>query len=400
MDRARSPKARRVSSIVIFCKAAPQPMGARFLHTADWQLGKRFRFVPGDAGAMLREQRLKTIERIGRIAVEQSVDFCCVAGDIFEMNTVEDTTLRRTLHILAGIDVPWLLLPGNHDPALAESVWTRMERIGVPANVHLLTTFEPFLLEQLRIAVLPAPLRARHESRDVTAAFNTMQTPEGWIRIGLGHGSVEHRLPDGAETHNPISDQRADEAQLDFLALGDWHGAMQIAPRTWYAGTPEPDRFRDNEPGQVLLVDIEHAGAQPVIYPMPVGFYSWHKISHDLRHPKDVDALEVTLGQLGPDPDRCVVSLTLTGTVDLSERARLEELLQAWNARCCYLTVTDNDLHLSADDEALDDIGRSGFVKSAIAELRAIADDPTHADHPHAMDALQLLYAEYRRSLT
>lgn len=49
-------------------------MTVKLLHTADWQIGKGFANFEGDAGALLRTQRLKTVERIARIANEQQAD--------------------------------------------------------------------------------------------------------------------------------------------------------------------------------------------------------------------------------------------------------------------------------------------------------------------------------------
>lgn len=41
-------------------------MGLTLIHTADWQLGKQFGNVPGDAGAALRDQRVETVKEIVR----------------------------------------------------------------------------------------------------------------------------------------------------------------------------------------------------------------------------------------------------------------------------------------------------------------------------------------------
>lgn len=49
---------------------------------------------------------------------------------------------------------------------------------------------------------------------------------------------------------------RARRAGLDYLALGDWHGAVEVDQRTHYCGTPEPDRFKHQRPGTALLVSI------------------------------------------------------------------------------------------------------------------------------------------------
>ena len=44
---------------------------------------------------------------------------------------------------MRGFAGPWVLLPGNHDAALAEGVWSRLERLGRPANVIVAASAEP-----------------------------------------------------------------------------------------------------------------------------------------------------------------------------------------------------------------------------------------------------------------
>ncbi|MCC3263579.1 hypothetical protein LLE87_36000, partial [Paenibacillus polymyxa] len=58
-------------------------------------------------------------------------------------------------------------------------------------------------------------------------------------------------------------------------ALGDWHGCLSIDARTWYAGTPEQDRFRGNEPGYVLDVQIGAPGMATVVERIATGRYRW-----------------------------------------------------------------------------------------------------------------------------
>jgi DNA repair exonuclease SbcCD nuclease subunit len=90
-------------------------VSARFLHTADWQLGKPFGSVPGDAGAILREARFEAVRRIAALAHEHQVDAVLVAGDVFDSNLASEATLSRALAAMRGFAGPWLLLPGNHD---------------------------------------------------------------------------------------------------------------------------------------------------------------------------------------------------------------------------------------------------------------------------------------------
>lgn len=370
-------------------------MTVRLLHTADWQLGKVFGQISGDAGALLRRQRLQTVARLAEIATEREVDAVLVAGDVFEMDAVSDDTLGRMVEAMRGFDGPWVLLPGNHDAALAEGVWQRLQRRQLPANILLALDAQPLLLADSKLAILPAPLTRRHEVRDLTEAFDHIETPPNAFRVGLAHGSVQNRLPEAAEAYNPISDRRAELARLDYLALGDWHGTLEIAPRTWYAGTPEPDRFRANDPGNCLIVTLSTPGAEPGVERVSVGHYRWVQMNFTLRQKEDLAALEAALATLGEPLAQKVVELSLHGALSLSLRHQLDELLNHWSPRLHVLKVNDEALHPEPTAEDLDQIDSSGFLQEAMTRLRQIQDDPHHPDRPHAAPALQRLYSEY-----
>lgn len=370
-------------------------MSIRLLHTADWQIGKQFSWIEGDAGALIRTQRLESVKRIAELARGREVDAVLVAGDVFEMNTVSDETLRRTMDALSGYPGPWLLLPGNHDAALQESAWTRLSRIGLPGNVRLLLNFQPVILKDRKLAVLPAPLTRRHEARDLTEGFTAMESPEGAVRVGLAHGSVENRLPDSADLHNPISDRRADESGLEYLALGDWHGTLEIANRTWYAGTHETDGFRDNDSGNVLLVEIDGPGAAPRVEKVQTTHYQWSHKSYEVHGPDDIKLLEAELAALVQPLERHVLRLDLRGALDLAGHGELQALLDTWRARLRYLRASDSGVLVSPSEEDLDRMGASGFVSRAIERLRDMAKDPDPGKSAQAGAALQRLYVEY-----
>ena len=144
-------------------------MEFRFIHTADWQLGKPFGSIPGDPGAALRRQRLETVKKVAAVATEYGVDAVLVAGDVFDSNEVSDETLRRTMNTLGEFAGLWVLLPGNHDAATSQSVWQRLRTMEiVPGNVLLADSPEPVELAEGAAVVLPAPLQRRHEARDLT----------------------------------------------------------------------------------------------------------------------------------------------------------------------------------------------------------------------------------------
>ena len=73
-------------------------MSVTFLHTADWQLGKPFaRVADPDKRALIRQERLNVIARIGQVAKEHGASFLLVAGDLFDTPTVGKATVSRTV---------------------------------------------------------------------------------------------------------------------------------------------------------------------------------------------------------------------------------------------------------------------------------------------------------------
>lgn len=367
----------------------------RLLHTADWQIGKGFAFVGGDTAALLRERRIEMLADLARLARAEAVDVVLVAGDVFDAQTVADRTLLRACEQLEAFPVPVVLLPGNHDAARAESVWSRIEALGaLPEHCIAALAPEPVPVAGGRAVVFPAPLRRRREPEDLTAWFDEAESTPGVLRIGLAHGTVTRRLPAEAERHNPLAEDRAATARLDYLALGDWHGTVEIAPRSWYAGTPEPDGFRGNASGQALIVELPGVGAQPVVRPVATGRYRFERLAATLDGHADLDALEARLEDL-PSTGDTLLRLVLTGSLTLEGHTGLDALLARWDARLRELEVDRTALVAAATEEELAAFARDGFVGEAARRLLALAASADAETAATARDALQLLYAEH-----
>lgn len=368
----------------------------RLLHTADWQIGRHYlldrsrggRFSEEDA-ALLMEARFTVIERIANLATAEAVDAVLVAGDLFDAQTVSDRTIHRAFQLMAAYKGPWILIPGNHDAALAESVWSRAKRLGaIPANVHLLLEPKVSLFTEHRLAILPAPLTQRQTYHDLTEWFDDAETPADYLRIGLAHGSVAGQLPESADSPNPLAPTRAQTARLDYLALGDWHGLKQIDERTWYSGTPEQDRFKDNGAGQVLLVDIEQPGAQPQVTPHRIGQHQWLKREFTLAVESDLDSLFAELQQL---PAMSVVDLTLRGQITLLNHQRLLQALTAEQARHRSLQYQLTDLRLQPTDDDIAALQADGYVGEVVEALRQQQGDGDSIDNEQADIAREAL---------
>jgi DNA repair exonuclease SbcCD nuclease subunit len=339
----------------------------RFLHTADWQMGRQYsRFEAGDA-ALLVEARFEAVERLAALARAERCDAALVAGDVFDSQTVSERTIMRVFRAMAGFEGPWVLLPGNHDAALVESVWTRAQRLPeVPDN--LIFALEPgvYPLVEQGLAVLAAPLQQRHTYDDLTAAFDTLSTAPGLLRIGLAHGSVEGILAEDIDSANPVAMDRTERAQLDYLALGDWHGKKAINARCWYSGTPEPERFRNNEAGYALVVDIAAPGAEPAVTPHLTGKHQWLQWQREFAVATDLDAF---IRELEQAPANAVLDIRLRGTLSLSDEQRLSRALLSAGARQRSLACDRSELRLLPSEDDIADLHADGYVSEVITEL-------------------------------
>jgi DNA repair exonuclease SbcCD nuclease subunit len=362
----------------------------RFIHTADWQIGKPFKQF-GDQEGVLRRARLLAIENIGHLAEKEGAAHVVVAGDIYDTEVPTPRTLLEPLERMRLFpNVEWHLLPGNHDPHRPKGVWDRVRENGVPTNIHLHLTPEPARLDSSAV-LLPAPLTRKSEGSDLTEWMDQAETAPGAIRIGVAHGSVVG-FGSGGEAHNPVDPRRAERAGLGYLALGDWHRTMQVGPAIWYSGTPEPDRAGGQEVGQALVVDVAGPGAPAMVIPKNVGTYRWLTREEHLLDPTELDDLETRLRSL-PELSCTTLRLCLTGTLPLGGRAELDRRLVGISAALFHLDVDDTRLSARPTPGDLESIDFDGVLRRAADRLKAMVDGASGPGEKRlAEDALVQLF--------
>lgn len=363
-----------------------------FLHTADWQIGKRFGSFPDDKPAVLRDQRLRTVERLAETAVSRGCTAVLVAGDVFDGETVPETLIGSLLSRLnAHPGLAWHLLPGNHDPARAGGVWSAVMAGGVPANVHLHLESKAAEIAP-GVVLLPAPLASKRTDTDPTAWWDGFA--DGAVRIGLAHGSVQG-FGSGGDANVPIDPARVKTARLSYLALGDWHGTTRISDRAWYSGTPEPDGFRDNDPGNALIVRIDGA-APPSVERVRTAYFTWNRRELKLDAADELAPIEADVAALGASAARALLALEIAGLVPLAERARIEERLARLSPQLFHLSCNLDALATFAAAEDLQALGAPALADIAL-RLKSAAE-AGGAGAPVAQRALRRLFALARQS--
>jgi Calcineurin-like phosphoesterase len=371
-------------------------MSFRFIHTADWQLGRAFRsFEPGLAG-QLEAARFDALDQIARVARETGSTHVLVAGDVFDGPDIAGRLIRQGLERMrkhAGLT--WVLLPGNHDNARAGGIWDRVAQIGLPENVRVL--LEPRAHEIASgVYVLAAPLFSKTVTVDPTAYMDNEATPPGALRIGLAHGSV---IGFGSQTEAsiPLDPGRTTSARLDYLALGDWHGVQEFNARVWYSGTPEPDRFPVNEPGYVLAVTLEGAGDVPKIGRHRAAHFTWVQHEARLSEIADMDSVERAVMASGAQSERILARVALTGTLPASQHAGLDAWLERMEGRVKSIEVDHSELGVAMGADDLAELGQDAALTTAAERLAAMAQGDG-AQSATARAALAQLFILTRRA--
>ncbi|WP_339948595.1 DNA repair exonuclease [uncultured Albimonas sp.] len=368
----------------------------RFIHASDLHLGRRFSTWPEEIRGRLQEARHASLARLAAAARAHGAQEVLVAGDVFDSETPSDPVWRQALAAMgAESDIRWRLLPGNHDSLAAEALWDRLARRR-PDNVHLIREAG---CEEIApgVHLLSAPSTRRYPGRDLTEWMETAADPGG-LRIGLAHGGVTRFGDD--DPHDVIAPDRAERAGLDYLALGDWHGRVQVTPRTWYPGSPERDGFRHAGRGECLAVALPARGALPEVEPVPVGAFAWTETELPLL--PGVDAAEELERLLPPSAARreTLMRVRATGRLGLAERAALTACAERHAPEFGFFELADAALALEAAPGDLDEIDRAGALRAAADALDAEtrAEALSAADRDVARAALARLFGLLRET--
>lgn len=366
----------------------------RFIHTADLQLGLTRRFLDDDAQARYAQARIDGLTAIGRMAAAEGAEFVVVAGDVFETNRVRPRTVGRALQAMASIPVPVFLLPGNHDPLDAATVYRSATFLrSVPPNVVVLDRPDPVDIRE-GVQVVGAPWKTKRPLVDlVAAACQPLVADPDHVRILVGHGPVDFR----GEFHDPATislaaaEAAVSDGKVQYIALGDRHSTTQVGEtgRIWYAGAPEPTAHDETDAGNALLVELENDHC--TVTPLPIGTWRFVAETVELDAASGPEPLLERLDRL-PAKDRSIVRLTLLGVLSLTQYTRLQEIIE--EAREVFGSIEEwepsSRLVVRPEDDDFADLGLSGFAKKAVVRLRAAAasDGP---DAGTARDALSLL---------
>lgn len=299
----------------------------KLLHTADWHLGMGFGQFREEYQTKLTRSRLDVVEQILGMAEQFNVDAVLCAGDLFDVPDPSKTWWGGLLKLFlkrSHWTRPVFLLPGNHDPLTATSVYSADHpfRRGLPPYVHVVDReaySHPLGTEGVLYAV---PCRSRAGQSDPTGHIPDRAAGDQRIRVGLAHGTTFEM--EGHQTNFPISRDATAKRGLDYLAVGDTHSFREAQAANCqpivYPSAPEATSFGEADSGNVALVLFPRTrGSRPRIEKKRVGHWIWRSVT--------CTTLEELRALRSEDLVYTVLDLTLSMTLSLSEHEEVEAIL-------------------------------------------------------------------------
>jgi len=366
----------------------------RFLHTADWQLGMTRHFFSEGVQERYSQSRFDAIRSLGQIAKEKDCAFVLVCGDAFESNQVDRRTVSRTCEALKDVPVPVYILPGNHDPLNAASVYQSSTFSDQkPDHVTIIDDCAPREVVA-GVEVVGVPWKSKKPvDNPLEQLLDALPPSSGKTRIVMGHGIVDLFTPD-KDAPGIISVGKLElalsDGKADFIALGDRHSVTKLgsSDRIWYSGTPVSTDFREDRSGYALVIELDNE--RVATKEVGVGKWTFIEMEHvDLNHADDVANLRRSL-QAIENKERTVVRLRLFGGLTLSLRVDLQKHIEAASDLFAGFDVRYDDVVMVPEDADFADLGFSGFADKTVVRLREqIEAGGTDADE--ARDALMLL---------
>lgn len=369
----------------------------RFLHTGDWQLGMTRHFLAPDAQARYSEARLDAVRSIAELAARQRCSFVVVCGDVFESNHLDRQVLVRSLDAMAAFDVPLYLLPGNHDPLNAGSVYRSATFSDhCPPQVVVLDSSDAVAVPGVDVELIAAPWDSKQPLDDLVAqACAGLSRTDSCYRVVVGHGAVDAGAPSPDDPSLVGVDAAEDAIRsgcIHYVALGDRHSTTEVGGtgRIWYAGTPVVTDYDEVEPNNVLLVELDRDTVS--VQRSRIGTWQFVRSAFDVNSRAEVDSVRDWLDGI-TDKRRSVVKMSFVGTLNLTEKSRLDAVLEHFAGLLAALETWERHTELCVlpDEGDLRDLGLAGFAATAVDELRALAGS-VGPQSVVAQDALGLLY--------
>jgi len=216
----------------------------KLAHLADLHLGfRQFERQTPRGGNQREADVADAFRRAVDDLITQRPDLILVAGDVFHSIRPTNPAIlflfRQLQRLRAALpESPIVMIAGNHDTPRSTETGTILrlyEALGVDVVVD---EARRLTFPKLDCSVLAVPHQALAQAErpalrpQAGPTFNVLLLHGLLPGLGDQRGTMEYG---GA----PVTPEEISPAQWNYVALGHWHVAHQVAPNAWYAGSLE-----------------------------------------------------------------------------------------------------------------------------------------------------------------
>jgi DNA repair exonuclease SbcCD nuclease subunit len=174
-------------------------------------------------------------------ARDLAADVVLLAGDTFDSHRVPQNLIEQAAAVIGASALPVVILPGNHDPAIASAIY-RDGALAAVKNLHVIgvTHDEAIAFPDLALEVWGRP----HRDYDDMIPFEVVRARRSRWLIAMAHGHYQPK-PDRSSGPRPswlIGDDDIAATAADYVALGHWNRAVRVGNGVvpaYYSGSPE-----------------------------------------------------------------------------------------------------------------------------------------------------------------
>ena len=215
----------------------PRP-SRRIVHTSDLHMLNH------------TDKAAHSLEGVVNLAIKSRADLLLIAGDLFDQNRIDDATLVFVQEQMWRIPIAVVILPGNHDCLVADSVY-RSDRWRECRNVHIFTNGkgETLDLHNLNVSIWGRPI----DTYDDVQPLKDMPRPQrnGVWNIAIAHGMLLRTKPEFQRSYI-ITEPELKGSGWDYMALGHMPRFEHVCndPVACYSGSP-------TDTGMAAIVDMD-----------------------------------------------------------------------------------------------------------------------------------------------
>lgn len=301
-------------------------MRFQFIHAADLHLDTPFtgmHRVDASLVDTLRDATTQAFENLVEAALERSVAFVVIAGDVYDgpaQGVRAQLAFRNGLDRLAQAGIQSFVVHGNHDPV--EEGWSAVRKwpTGVTVFGTGAVTTVPVVRDGQILAMIHGISYPRRAVSD-NLALGFRRDPAGCFQVGVLHCNVGANADHAPYSPCTIEDLMA--SKLDYWALGHIHLRQNLhekGPWIVYPGSLQGLSPKPSEHGAkgALVVDVDDQQVTGVEF-VPLDVVRFDEVEIDIAGIADVAGLldelvEAARAQAAVHDGRAVVlRVSLTG---------------------------------------------------------------------------------------